>query len=50
MRNVKAYNILIDPSPRPPWTQVFLDSNGNHQSKEDLLKRFNDPAFSIDSK
>jgi predicted amidohydrolase len=51
LRNVKAYKILTDPSTRPPWTQVFLDKDGNPQTKEELLKRFkgrydaNDPAI-----
>lgn len=50
MRNVKAYEILTDPSTRPPWTRVFLDKEGNPQTKEQLLKRFrgrydaNDPS------
>lgn len=40
-RNVRAYSILIDPSTRPAWTKVFLDANGNPQTKEQLLIRFN---------
>jgi predicted amidohydrolase len=41
IRNVKAYSILTDPSTRPAWTQFFLDGNGNPQTKEQLLARFN---------
>jgi len=41
IRNVEAYKILVDPATRPPWTQIFLDKNGNPQTKEELLRRFN---------
>lgn len=40
VRNVSAYGVLTDPATRPPWTQVFLDGEGNPQSREQLLKRF----------
>ncbi len=41
LRNVGAYSILADPTTRPPWTEVFMDKNGNPQTREQLLKRFN---------
>jgi predicted amidohydrolase len=41
VRNVKAYSVLTDPSTRPPWTEIFMDKDGNSQTKEQLLKRFN---------
>lgn len=41
VRNVEAYSILTDPYTRPPWTEVFMDSKGNPQTREQLLKRFN---------
>ncbi len=41
LRNVAAYQILTDPSTRPPWTEVFLDRDSNSQTREQLLKRFN---------
>lgn len=41
VRNVVAYSILTDPSTRPAWTEIFMDDNGNPQTKEQLLKRFN---------
>jgi predicted amidohydrolase len=41
LRNVGAYGILVDPSTRPPWTEVFLDDEGRPQSREQLLRRFN---------
>lgn len=50
IRNISAYAPLIDPTTRPPWTDIFLDKEGNAQSKEQLLERFkgrydaNDPA------
>lgn len=50
VRNVKAYSILTDPGTRPPWTEIFMDNNGNPQTKEQLQKRFggrydaNDPG------
>lgn len=40
LRNLEAYAPLVDPALRPPWTEVFLDSEGNSQTKEQLLKRF----------
>ncbi len=40
IRNVGAYSILTDPSTRPPWTEVFMDAEGNPQTREQLLKRF----------
>ena len=51
LRNVGAYQVLTDPSTRPPWTQVFLDKEGNSQTREQLLSRFkgrydaNDPSL-----
>lgn len=41
LRNVKAYAALTNPSTRPAWTQVFLDEEGNSQTREQLLARFN---------
>jgi len=52
LRNIGAYSILVDPSTRPPWTEIFMDKNGNPQTREQLLKRFGgrydakDPASS----
>jgi len=40
LRNVRAYQILIDPATRPPWTKIFLDNQGNPQTKQQLLQRF----------
>jgi len=40
LRNVAAYDVLVDPSTRPPWTDVFLDDDGNPQTKTQLLARF----------
>lgn len=40
LRNIPAYAPLVDPATRPPWTQIFLDNDGNDQSKEQLLTRF----------
>ena len=40
VRNIEAYSILTDPSTRPSWTEIFMDKNGNPQTKEQLLKRF----------
>lgn len=40
IRNVEAYSVLTDPSTRPPWTEIFMDGNGNRQSREQLLERF----------
>ncbi|MHB8902345.1 MAG: hypothetical protein ACYC6Y_26600 [Thermoguttaceae bacterium] len=45
-------NLLVfaDPAARPAWTEVFVDSQGGPQSREQLLARFggrydaNDPA------
>jgi len=41
LRHVGAYSVLTEPSTRPPWTAVFLDEDGNPQTKEQLLRRFN---------
>lgn len=40
LRNVDAYSVLVDPSTRPPWTDVFLDTDGRPQTREQLLNRF----------
>ena len=40
LRNVAAYAVLVDPSTRPPWTDVFLSEAGESQSREQLLERF----------
>jgi predicted amidohydrolase len=40
VRNIGAYKILTDPAARPPWTEVFMDRNGNPQTREQLLERF----------
>ncbi len=40
-RNTEAYPILTDPATRPPWTEIFMDRNGNPQTRDQLLKRFN---------
>jgi len=40
LRNLDAYGPLVDPALRPPWTKVFLDMEGNPQTKEQLLSRF----------
>jgi predicted amidohydrolase len=40
LRNVGAYGVLVDPTTRPPWTDVFLDSEGHPQTREQLLVRF----------
>jgi|GEM_PF-1188614 len=40
LRNVEAYQVLTDASTRPPWTEVFVDENGNAQTREQLLERF----------
>jgi len=40
LRNVRAYSILVDPSTRPPWTQVFFDRRGRPQSRKQLMARF----------
>jgi predicted amidohydrolase len=40
VRNVEAYKILADPNTRPPWTEVFRDSQGKRQTREQLLQRF----------
>jgi predicted amidohydrolase len=40
MRNPGAYSILVDPATRPPWTEVFMDDQGRPQTREQLLKRF----------
>ena len=40
-RNTEAYSILTDPATRPPWTEIFMDKNGNPQTRDQLLKRFN---------
>jgi hypothetical protein len=36
-----AYTPLADPTTRPPWTDIFRDKDGNPQTKDQLLKRFN---------
>lgn len=40
LRDPGAYSILVDPSTRPPWTEVFMDEQGRPQTREHLLKRF----------
>ncbi len=40
VRNPAAYGALVDPSARPPWTQVFLSQTGQPQTREQILKRF----------
>jgi len=40
LRNVDAYRVLVDPSTRPSWTDVFLDAEGRNQSRGQLLQRF----------
>jgi hypothetical protein len=40
MRNPDAYSILVDPSTRPPWTEVFMDDQGRPQTRQQLLERF----------
>lgn len=51
LRNLPAYQPLIDPARRQPWTEVFFDSQGNRQSRAQLLDRFggrydaHDPAL-----
>ena len=40
LRNLDAYKPLVDPALRPPWAEVFLDMQGNPQTKEQLLLRF----------
>jgi predicted amidohydrolase len=40
VRNPRAYAILADPSTRPPWTEVFLDSQGRRQTREQILRQF----------
>lgn len=51
IRNVKAYAILNNADARPAWTSVFMDNDGKHQTREQLLKRFdgrydaNDPSL-----
>ncbi|MBP7937543.1 MAG: carbon-nitrogen hydrolase family protein [Phycisphaerae bacterium] len=40
VRNPRAYSILADPSTRPPWTEVFLDSQGRPQTREQILRQF----------
>jgi predicted amidohydrolase len=39
-RNLGAYDVLIAPAHRPPWTEVFLDDEGRPQTREQILKRF----------
>lgn len=41
VRNLKAYEILVDPGRRPRWTEVFFDNAGRPQSEEQLRARFN---------
>jgi len=40
VRNTEAYSIITDPLTRLGWTEIFFDNNGNPQTKEQLLKRF----------
>ncbi|HSA27224.1 MAG TPA: carbon-nitrogen hydrolase family protein [Phycisphaerae bacterium] len=40
VRNPRAYSILADPSTRPPWTEVYLDSQGRRQTREQILRQF----------
>ena len=40
VRNTGAYSILVDPSTRPPWTEIFMDNEGRPQTREQLLERF----------
>ncbi len=40
LRNPAAYAVLVDPSTRPPWTQVFEDKDGRPQSREEITRRF----------
>jgi predicted amidohydrolase len=40
LRNLGAYEVLTDPSRRPPWTEVFMDDEGRPQTREQILKRF----------
>ena len=40
MRNPGAYFILVDPSTRPPWTQVFMDEQGRPQTRGQIRDRF----------
>jgi predicted amidohydrolase len=40
LRSPAAYAILVDPSTRPPWTEVFQDKEGRPQSREEIMRRF----------
>jgi predicted amidohydrolase len=40
MRNPGAYSILVDPSTRPPWTEVFMDDRGRPQTRQQIRNRF----------
>jgi predicted amidohydrolase len=40
LRNPEAYSILVDPSTRSPWTQVFMDNQGRPQTREQIMNRF----------
>lgn len=40
LRNPAAYSILVDPSTRPPWTEVFQDKQGRPQPREEIQRRF----------
>jgi predicted amidohydrolase len=40
LRCPSAYAVMVDPSLRPAWTDVFLDKQGNPQSREEILQRF----------
>jgi predicted amidohydrolase len=50
MRNISAYSPLVDPTTRPPWTDIFRDKDGNPQTRDQLQIRFkgrydaNDPT------
>jgi predicted amidohydrolase len=40
LRSPAAYSILIDPSTRPPWTEVFMDAQGRPQTQQQIRDRF----------
>lgn len=40
LRNPAAYAPLVDPATRPPWTEIFFDSQGRPQTRDQLRKRF----------
>lgn len=41
LRNPRAYKVLVDPAKRPPWTEVFVDSEGRPLTREQVHERFN---------